>query len=63
VSKRQAQEEAEAQQYAEGIMRGDLNWTAVNAEIIAKWSVTALVRVKTRAWEIVEERKWWIVKP
>lgn len=51
-------EEAEAQRYADGIVRGDLDWTAINAEIIARWSMTALLRIKRRAWQIVEERSW-----
>ena len=57
-SQRAADEEAEARRYADGIERGDLDWTAVNAEIIAKWSVTALLRVKRRAWQVVEDRAY-----
>lgn len=55
---RATDEEAEAQRYADGIIAGDLDWSAANAAIIARWSVTALLRVKRRAWQIVEERKW-----
>ena len=52
---RAEQEEAEARRYAElirGPHRGD--WPAINADIIARFSRTALIRIKRRAWQIVE---------
>ena len=56
---RQEAEEAEAQRYAEAIRtRGDHSaefWGDLNWEIVERWSRTALRRVKTRAWQIVEE--------
>jgi hypothetical protein len=53
---RAAAEEQCAREYAEGIKRGDLDWAAKNMEIIDRWSVTALLRIKRRAWLIVYER-------
>ena len=54
---RQEAEEAMAQRYAEGIRSHDdfdPFWHDLNAEIINLWSLTALMRVKERAWQIVE---------
>lgn len=53
---RAAAEEAVAQAYAKAIRElhtGNF-WSEWNREIIARWSRTALLRVKTRAWAIVE---------
>ena len=53
---RDAAEEEEAQAYAEliAVDMGKVDWPALNAEIIAKRSKTALIRIKTRAWQILE---------
>ena len=50
-------EEDEAQDYAEAILMADMirpDWAAKNAEIIERWSRAALLRIKRRAWQIVE---------
>lgn len=52
---RRKQEEAVAQDYAlliRGPFRSD--WRAINAEIIDRWSLTALLRIKRRARQIVK---------
>lgn len=54
---RQQREEEEAQDYAEAIWSADMirpDWTAKNADIIDRFSLTALLRIKRRAWQIVE---------
>jgi hypothetical protein len=52
---RAAAEEAEAHQYALLLHQRhltDTDWQAINARIITKWSVTALKRIKKRAWDL-----------
>ena len=59
IGKRRAElEEAEAVKYAE-LIRGPFraDWAAINADIVARFSLTALHRIKTRAWRIVEGGK------
>lgn len=55
---RQAAEEQAAQEYARAIRRisGDEGWywATLNTDIVARWSESALRRVKQRAWKIVE---------
>jgi hypothetical protein len=56
---RLAAEERAAQHYARAIQTNLLDadfWRALNVAIIARWSVTALNRIKRRAWQIVDER-------
>ena len=55
---RAAAEEAAAQNYAERILGGERqDWVAVNQDLRERWSMTALHRVKARAWEIVDDRR------
>jgi hypothetical protein len=56
-AERAAEEEREAQRYADRILDGRHDWSAINAEIEQRWSLTALRRVKERAWVIVGERR------
>lgn len=52
-------EEAEAQRYAEYILDESTvpgGWGELNRAIVERWSFTALIRVKERAWKIVGER-------
>ncbi len=52
---RRAAEEAEAQSYAEAIYNGwPVEWAQWNQRIIDRWSKAALLRIKRRAWDIVE---------
>lgn len=48
-------EEREAVAYAALILAGSQSWEKVNREIIERWSKSALLRVKYRAWQIVEK--------
>lgn len=51
------QEEQEAQDYAWAIQNAGMirpDWSAKNADIIDRFSRTALLRIKRRAWQIVE---------
>jgi hypothetical protein len=60
VMDRQAAEEQAAQDYADFIILGRYTavaWGAVNAHIVERWSMTALRRIKKRAWAIVAERE------
>lgn len=56
---RRAEEEEASREYAAAIRRyqdGErVDWTAYNGTIMARWSWTALLRVKRRAWRIMEE--------
>jgi hypothetical protein len=58
---RRAAEDQAAREYADRIRRDAggslLDWTAYNRAIIARWSLSALLRVKARAWRIVEGRE------
>jgi len=56
---RAEQEEEAAQVYAAALRAGFRRdwWTAYNAEIIDRFSLTALRRIKARAWRIVESRE------
>jgi hypothetical protein len=55
---RKRAEEDEAQRYADAIMDGwRHDWQARNKVIIDRYSRTALLRIKRRAWAIVEERQ------
>lgn len=54
AAKRRQMEEAEAAKYAELIRTVGVDWTAVNADIVRRFSRTALLRIKRRAWAIVE---------
>jgi hypothetical protein len=51
-------EEREAEDYA-ACLRDGLrhDWTALNADIIDRFSLTALVRIKTRAWKLAAEQE------
>jgi hypothetical protein len=51
---RQAEEEAQAREYARLLREalGETDWRTLNQEIIDRWSMSALRRVKERAWEI-----------
>jgi hypothetical protein len=53
---RKDDEEREARTYADAIRLhiDDTDWGTWNRAIIARWSKTALLRVKTRAWQIIE---------
>ena len=57
---RKVAEEAEAQRYADLYRRvgpGDrAAWLEANANIVERWSISALNRIKTRAWQILENR-------
>lgn len=54
--KRAGQEESEAREYAVLIRTGMTNtkWGELNRAIIERWSASALMRVKRRAWALVE---------
>jgi hypothetical protein len=58
---RQAAEEQAAQDYADLILNvvpGRLvDWNAINRAIIDRWSMSALLRIKRRAWAIVEQHR------
>ena len=50
-------EEEEAQDYAWAIQNAGMvrpDWGAKNADIMARLSRTALLRIKARAWRIIE---------
>jgi hypothetical protein len=55
---RREEERSEAQAYADAIrFRMDTtDWFGWNRDIIARWSKSALLRIKVAAWKIVEER-------
>jgi hypothetical protein len=55
---RREREEQEAEDYA-ACLRDGLrhDWAALNADIIDRFSLTALVRIKTRAWQLATERR------
>jgi hypothetical protein len=58
MTRRQRLEEEEAQDYAAAIRDGIRHdWSALNADIIDRFSLTALQRIKRRAWQIVESRQ------
>lgn len=49
--------------YAMAIRSSDpTDWKKVNAAIVARWSISGLERIKTRAWKLVEG-KWQLAKP
>lgn len=51
-------EEEEAQDYALCLLDGfGHDWAARNADIIERFSLTALRRIKRRAWQIVENSR------
>jgi hypothetical protein len=56
---RREAEEQEAQSYAEALYKPyhDTDWLGWNRRIITRWSVTALMRIKRRAWAIVESER------
>jgi hypothetical protein len=57
-TKRAAIEEEEAQDYAWAIQNAGMirpDWHAKNADIIDRLSMAALLRIKKRAWQIIEE--------
>ena len=55
VTRRRQAEEDEAEDYAAAIRDGlRHDWSALNADIIDRYSVTALIRIKRRAWQIVQ---------
>jgi len=53
---REAAEEEAAWEYADAIWaeRGNEHWASLNRFIVNRWSLTALRRIKRRAWQIVE---------
>jgi hypothetical protein len=53
---RREAEEQEAQSYAKALHKPyhDTDWPGWNRDIIARWSKSALMRIKWRAWAIVE---------
>lgn len=55
-AERAAAEEEVAQDYARKIVGGldIVDWHQVNRDIIDRWSMSALHRIKRRAWQIVE---------
>ena len=58
LTRRQRQEEEEAEDYAAAILDGMRHdWSALNADIIDRFSLTALHRIKRRAWQIVETQR------
>ena len=59
AERRKRAEEDEAQEYAARIRNPHYNgdWRAYNEDIIDRFSVTALHRIKRRAWQIVESRE------
>jgi hypothetical protein len=56
MASRIAAEEREAELYAEAIRVRfhTTDWARWNREIIARWSKTALLRIKTRGWVLAE---------
>lgn len=51
-------EEQEAEDYAAAILDGlRHDWSALNHDIIDRFSLSALIRIKRRAWRLVEERR------
>ncbi len=58
TERRRSLEEQEAQDYAWAIQNAGMihpDWSAKNADIIDRFSRSALLRIKVRAWRIVEE--------
>lgn len=59
---RERAEEEVAKDYA--LMLGEPHpaeaWREINRAIIDRWSVTALLRIKERAWQIVESGRWGV---
>ena len=62
-SSRRKQEQEAARRYAKDILRSDailtglgqhVNWPLLNAEIIGIFGEAGLLRIKTRAWKIIE---------
>jgi hypothetical protein len=52
---RREAEEREARRYVELIRGGPPHdWSVLNKDIIARYSFTALVRIKKRAWQIID---------
>ena len=53
---RRAAEEVEARAYADAIKANlpTTDWSRWNGRIIDRWSLSALRRIKNRAWKIVE---------
>lgn len=51
--------EEEARQYAWLIREPNLNptWRLINEDLIERYSRTGLLRIKTRAWQIVQRRE------
>lgn len=53
-------EEQEAEDYAWAIQNAGMirpDWSARNADIIDRFSLTALKRIKRRAWQIIEANR------
>jgi hypothetical protein len=40
--------------YAFALRQGGVDWPTVNKAIVARWSLSALKWIKTRAWKLVE---------
>ena len=57
---RRDRERMEAEDYAAAILDGLAHdWPALNADIVDRFSLTALIRIKQEAWRLVEARKEW----
>jgi hypothetical protein len=56
---RAGREVSEARWYAQLIHgdHGGVDWTAVNRDLIDRYSVTALRRIKRLAWQLVQESR------
>lgn len=60
TERRRRAEEEEAEGYAWAILNSQHiqpDWAAKNADLIDRYSLTALRRIKRRAWQIVEDRR------
>jgi hypothetical protein len=60
TQRRKRAEEEEAEDYAWAILNSHHikpDWAAKNADIIDRYSLTALLRIKRRAWQIIEDRR------